>query len=72
LASIGLTIPTMAIVSYWLPGPLTLGLPPLQIGLLVLSAAVTVLTVVPGRAKTQAGIVHLVLFATFIVLSILP
>jgi len=72
LASIGLTIPVMAVASQWLPGRLTLGLPPLQIGLLALSAVVAVLTVVPGRAKTQHGIVHLVLFAAFITLSILP
>ena len=72
LASIGLTIPVMALVSAWLPGPLTLGLPPLQIVLLAISAVVAVLTVVPGRAKSMHGVVHLVLFAAFITLSILP
>ena len=72
LASIGLTIPVMAVISQWLPGPLTLGLPPLQIVLLAISAVVAVLTVVPGRAKTQHGVIHLVLLAAFIVLSIMP
>ena len=72
LASIGLTIPVMAVMSIWLPGPLTLGLPPLQLVLLAVSAVVAVLSVVPGRAKTQHGVLHLVLLAAFITLSILP
>ncbi|MCL2316958.1 MAG: ionic transporter y4hA [Actinomycetia bacterium] len=72
LASIGLTIPTMAILSHWLPGPLTLGLGPLQIALLVTSAIVSVLTVVPGRAKTQHATIHLVLLAVFLFLSARP
>jgi Ca2+:H+ antiporter len=72
LASIGLTIPVLAVASPWLPGTLVLGLEPAQIVLLAISAVVAVLTVVPGRAKTQHAVIHLVLLAAFIVLSILP
>jgi Ca2+:H+ antiporter len=72
MASIGLTIPTLAVVSIWLPGVLTLGLTPVQIALLATSALVSVLTVVPGRAKTLHAAVHLTLVAAFIFLSIVP
>lgn len=72
MASIGLTIPTLAIASIWLDGPLALGLDPLQLVLLVLSAGVGVLTVVPGRAKPLNGAVHLVLLAAFLFLTVAP
>ncbi len=72
MASIGLTIPTIALASVWLDGPLDLGLEPLQIVLLFVSMIVSVLTVVPGRAKPLAGGVHLVLLASYIFLSIKP
>ena len=72
MASIGLTIPSIAIASIWLTGPLHLGLGPSQIVLLVLTVIVSVLTIVPGRATRQQGGVHLVLFAAFIFLSIVP
>ena len=32
MASIGLTIPTIAVATIWLDGPLRLGLEPIQIG----------------------------------------
>jgi Ca2+:H+ antiporter len=72
MASIGLTIPTIAVASIWLEGPLSLGLEPLQIALLFISVVVSILTVVPGRAKPLQGGVHLVLLAAFIFLSIRP
>ena len=40
MASIGLTIPTIAVASIWLDGPLELGLEPMQIVLLAISAVV--------------------------------
>jgi len=40
--------------------------------LLFLSALVGVLTVVPGRSKPLQGALHLVLLATFVVVSIQP
>jgi Ca2+:H+ antiporter len=72
MASIGLTIPTIAVASIWLEGPLALGLEPLQMVLLLLTVVVGVLTVVPGRAKPLQGGVHLVLLSAFIFLSIQP
>jgi len=72
MASIGLTIPTLAIASHWLPTSLTLGLEPLQIVLLAVSAMVAVLTVVPGRAKTLHAALHLVLLAAFVFLAAVP
>jgi len=72
MASIGLTIPTIAVASNWLDGPLDLGLGPTQIVLLAVSAVVATLTVVPGRAKPLHGGLHLALLATFIYLSISP
>ena len=72
MASIGLTIPAIAIATIWLDGPLSLGLNQLQTALLVLTAAVAILTVVPGRAKPLQGGVHLVLFAAFLFLTIAP
>ena len=72
MASIGLTIPAIAVASIWLSGPLTLGLTQVQIVLLVMTVFVSILTVVPGRSKPLQGGVHLVLFATFVYLSISP
>lgn len=72
MASIGLTIPTIAIASIWLEGPLELGLGATQIVLLTITAIVGALTVLPGRATIQEGGVHLVLFAAFVVLAVSP
>ena len=72
MASIGLTIPGIAVAKIWLDGPLVLGLGPTQIVLLALTVAVSVLTVVPGRATVLQGGVHLALFAGFVFLAINP
>ena len=72
MASIGLTIPTIAVVALVTDKALVLGLAPAQLVLLALTIAVGILTVVPGRAtRLQAG-VHLVLFSIFILLAITP
>ncbi len=72
MASIGLTIPAIAVASIWLDGPLLLGLGPTQMVLLALTAVVGVLTVVPGRATLLQAGVHLSLFAGFLVLAVSP
>ena len=72
MASIGLTIPTIAVAMIWLEGPLVLGLEPMQIVLLSLSVVVAVLTVAQGRVYALQGILHLVLLAAFLFLSIQP
>lgn len=72
MASIGLTIPAIAVASIWLDGPLTLGLTEMQIVLLIMTIFVSILTVVPGRSKPLQGGIHLVLFAAFVLLAIQP
>lgn len=72
MASIGLTIPAVALASVWLPGPLVLGLGSTDMLLLALTVVVSSLTVVPGRATPLQGGVHLVLFAAYLELAINP
>ncbi len=72
MASIGLTIPTIAVASIWLPVPLHLGLGPMHIVLLALTCVVTVLTVVPGRATLLQAGVHLALLSAYLFLSFSP
>ncbi|WCD84744.1 Sodium-potassium/proton antiporter ChaA [Streptomyces xanthophaeus] len=72
IASIGLTIPAIALASVWLSGPLTLGLGPVHMVLLALTVVVGALTIAPGRATLLQGGVHLVVFAAFIFLAISP
>jgi Ca2+:H+ antiporter len=72
MASIGLTIPVIALASIWIDTPLVLGLGPLQTVLLALSVIVAALTVLPGRATLQEAGVHLVLFASFVFLAFVP
>jgi Ca2+:H+ antiporter len=72
IASIGLTIPVIAVASIWLSGPLVLGLEPTQLVLLAITVVVAALTVLPGRATVQEGAVHLVLLGAFLVLAVYP
>ena len=72
MASIGLTIPAIAIASIWIDVPLLLGLGATQMVLLALTVVVSVLTVVPGRATRLQGAVHLVLLAAFLFLAVSP
>lgn len=72
MASVGLTIPTLAVASIWINTPLHLGLGTTQIVLLALTSVVAVLTVVPGRATRLQGGVHLVIFAAFVFLAAYP
>lgn len=72
LASIGLTIPAIALASIWLKGPLVLGLGPHQLALLALTVVISVLTVVPGRATRLQGELHLVILAAYVFLEVVP
>ncbi|MFE0456167.1 calcium:proton antiporter [Streptomyces sp. NPDC058914] len=72
MASIGLTIPAVALASVWLSGPLVLGLGATHMVLLALTVVVASLTVVPGRATPLQGGVHLVLLAAYLELAINP
>ena len=72
MASIGLTIPAIAIASIWLPVRLHLGLDPTHIVLFALTCIVTTLTVVPGRATLLQAGVHLALLAAYLFLAVSP
>jgi Ca2+:H+ antiporter len=72
MASIGLTIPAIAIAMIWLNGPLLLGLGGTQLVLLALTMVVGTLTVVPGRANVLQGGIHLGLLAVFLFLAASP
>jgi Ca2+:H+ antiporter len=72
MASIGLTIPAIAIASIWLPVPLHLGLDAVHIVLFALTCIVTLLTVVPGRATLLQAGVHLALLSAYLFLSFMP
>ncbi|MFD7233797.1 calcium:proton antiporter [Streptomyces syringium] len=72
MASIGLTIPAVAMASIWLEGPLMLGLGATHMVLLALTVVVGTLTVIPGRATPLQGGVHLSLLAAYIVLAVSP
>ncbi|MEW1634045.1 ionic transporter y4hA [Streptomyces sp. NPDC093801] len=72
IASIGLTIPAIALASVWLEGPLLLGLGPTHMVLLALTVVVGALTIVPGRATLLQGGVHLVILAAYLFLAVSP
>ncbi|MDQ3402476.1 MAG: ionic transporter y4hA [Actinomycetota bacterium] len=72
LASIGLTIPAIAIASIWLTGPLVLGLGPKEMVLLLLTIVVSVPTLATGRATVLQGAVHLMVFSAFLFLAVTP
>ena len=72
LATIGLTIPAVAITSLVLNLPLELGLPYKEISLLGLTMMISVMTLSRNNATVLQGTVHLVLFIVFLFLSIFP
>ncbi|SAK58447.1 calcium/proton exchanger [Caballeronia pedi] len=72
LASIGLTIPTVAVVSIVIGQPISLGLAPKEIVMLALTLLVSVITLGTGRSTVLQGVVHLVIFAAFLFLSVVP
>ncbi|WP_250535249.1 ionic transporter y4hA [Caballeronia sp. AZ10_KS36] len=72
LASIGLTIPAVAVVSIAIGQPIALGLAPKEITMLALTLVVSVITLGTGRSTVLQGVVHLVIFAAFLFLSVVP
>lgn len=72
LATIGLTIPAVGVVSIVMGITLDLGLPAKEIVLLALTLVVSAITVIGGQATIMQGMVHLVLFAAFLFLAIVP
>jgi Ca2+:H+ antiporter len=72
LASIGLTIPAVAVVSLAMHIPLTLGLPSKEVALLIVTLILSQSTLGTGRTTVLQGVVHLALFATFLFLALVP
>lgn len=72
LASIGLTIPAVAIVSLLTGWTLTLGVDVKSSVLLLLSLFVATLSLGTGRTTVLQGTVHLVLFAVYLFTTVVP
>lgn len=72
LATIGLTIPTVSVVSLALGIPLSLGLDPKGLTLLFLSLFVATITLGTGRTTVLHGVVHLVILAAYLFVTIVP
>jgi Ca2+:H+ antiporter len=72
LASIGLTIPAVAIVSLATGWTLMLGIDVKSTVLLVLSLLVATLSLGTGRTTVLQGMVHLVIFAVYLFTTIVP
>lgn len=72
LASLSLTIPTVALISLFLGQDLILGLEAEHIVLLVLSLFMATLSLATGRTTALQGGIHLVIFGAFLTLSAIP
>jgi Ca2+:H+ antiporter len=70
LASIGLTIPSVAAVFVWNGQPLSLGIGAMETVLLALTLIVSTLTLATGRTTILQGSVHLSIFAAYLFLSV--
>lgn len=72
LATIGLTVPAVAVTSLLLHLPLTLGLQAKEITLLAMTLLLTSMTVASGRATVLQGAVHLIVFLVYLFLALVP
>ncbi len=72
LAAIGLTIPAVAVVALLLGLDLELGLSMRSTVLLALTLLVATLTLSRGRVTIVQGVIHLVIFATYLFTTVVP
>jgi Ca2+:H+ antiporter len=72
IASIGLTIPTVAFVALALNLRIALGVSTTDITLLMLALFISTLTLGTGRTTVLQGAVHLVIFVAFLLVSAVP
>jgi Ca2+:H+ antiporter len=72
VASIGLSVPAVALVSLWIKQPLELGISAGAGVLMALGFVVAIITYGTGRTNLLAGIVHLVLLATYVFTAFAP
>lgn len=72
IATIGLTVPAVAVASILTGHQLILGLENRDIVLLVMTLAISIVSFGSGRTNMFTGIVHLVIFANYIFLLFVP
>ena len=72
LATIGLTIPAVAVTALVIGLDLELGLSAKSIVLLAVTMLVAVLTLGTGRTTMAHGVIHLVIFATYLFTTLVP
>ncbi|MEW6767369.1 MAG: ionic transporter y4hA [Pseudomonadota bacterium] len=72
IATIGLTVPAVAIATYILDKTLVLGLSARDTALLVMTLLLSLLTFGTGRTNILFGLVHMLVFAVFIFLVLVP
>ncbi len=72
IASIGLTVPAIALASVWIDTPLVLGLEAKELVLLLLTVVVSSITLSRGRASILNGAIHVVLMMIVLFLTIEP
>jgi Ca2+:H+ antiporter len=68
LATIGLTIPSVLVINHLLERPVVLGVEHTDLALLILTLALSMITFTSGRTNMLQGVVHLLLFAAYILL----
>jgi Ca2+:H+ antiporter len=66
VACIGLTVPAVALLSWWIDQPLELGISAGATVLMALGFVVAMITYGTGRTNLLSGVVHLVLLATYV------
>jgi len=72
LASIGLSIPTIAAIAIYFNLPLSLGISSLNMTLMYLTFFIGALTLAIGRTTLLQGVVHLIIFFEYLFLSLVP
>ncbi|MDH6525520.1 calcium:proton antiporter [Polynucleobacter sphagniphilus] len=72
LASIGLSIPTIAAIAIYFNMPLSLGISDLNMTLMYLTFFIGALTLAIGRTTLLQGVVHLIIFFEYLFLSLVP
>ncbi len=70
LSTMGLTVPAMLVISHWTNHPIVLGVEHAGMVLLLLTLTLCVVTFSSGRTNVLQGLVHLLLFVTFLFLLV--
>ncbi len=72
MACIGLTVPVVVVAAVAFDLPIILGLQPTEIALLALTFIVGAITLGSGRTNMMQGAIHLIIFAAFLFLTLVP